>query len=148
MAFRRQSFHRQSFPNGVVAFDVVQRRWIQYEEASIDEATFRLRLFFERLNPIAVKGDAPKPGRGSNARNRCSQSMRLVKRYFCSNINIRKSVSISHAKGLIWIQIGSDSFQTAASHGMLACIDQRYPPRFTSIIMVVYSAISVIKSYI
>jgi hypothetical protein len=52
-----------------------------------------------------------------------------------ANVYIAHSVPICQAEFLVASEIGQDSFDAPADHGLLACVDERHAPRLSRRVM-------------
>src|SRR4029077_12205963 len=117
LALRDKSFDRFAFEHLQIVGDCIDRLWIENEEAAVDPPALVAGLFLERIDLSVLQTQRSKTRKGLHACQRNEFVMALVKCNRSRNVDIGDTVSISHAEGLIAVQILRDSLQASSSTG-------------------------------
>src|SRR5262245_33071752 len=90
-----QSFQRLSLQARRIAFDVVEQRWLEHEEPSVDPALACLRFLVEAPHRVSVvERKRAEARRRSHCRDGRDAAVGAVKRQQGANIDVPDAVTV------------------------------------------------------
>src|SRR5215510_3742279 len=131
----RQHFHGSTFPDRIIAFDVVECLAIQYKVDSADPAVAAFGLFIEFQHLVAFEADSSKTGGGTNSCDGRSPSVGFVKPNETGNIKIRQAITVGEQESFFLCEPFLQSLNPATGLCVQACVYQMdLPVRLSAIL--------------
>ena len=134
VSFPSQRFQGFAFPDSVVTLDIIKDSGRQHEEASVNAIVISLRLFLEARDEVLVKIQGAEPAWGLGGSQSGGGSLIFMEGDQFLYVDVSNPIPVCQAK-IIIIEIGSDPFQSAASHGAVSGAHQSYPPGLGRVLM-------------
>src|SRR6266852_3120966 len=123
LTFTSQPFHRFTFPDGVVAFDIVDYFGRQNKKPAIDVCAVACGLLAEICHHIAGKLQRAKAPWRRHRGDRREPAFRLVESQQLLDVDVRDAITIGEEKIMI-AKIFTDALDATARHRVQTRFDQ------------------------
>ncbi len=125
---------RLVLPPGVVAVNQIEAGWVQDEEATVDQPLISRGLLHEARDHLSIHLQCTEPSGRLHSRNGRQTPMPSVERNGSRDVYVGQAVSVRQAELVFAPDIVSYPLQAPTCECAVAGVNQRDPPRLSSLL--------------
>ena len=148
LALGSEALDRLALKSRALVRNLADHRRRQNKEATVNPATFTLRLFLKPRDAGPVKAQSAETGSRSNGGNGGLFAVVFVEGDFSCDVDVANTVSVRHTEGFFTFEVSRDIAESPAGRSSLARIDKGHSPGFRYALMNLHPVFGHIEGHV